>query len=179
MLHSSSIYFSLSWQEQWVFYLFVTSLFLRFVSLPLSLYPSIPHTHLGVLPKIAEIIQAYKLGMYGADYVWILHEIAGEPWWHKASQECSQKQLQEVSENLLIVSSHNSIVSNEISYSGLVSLSLAHSLSLSLCVSVYDSESIHIYSYRCINASTSTLTLPFNNPIEINAPFSVRLFHLT
>lgn len=150
----------------------------RFSSaLTLSVHPT--HTHSGVLPKIAEIIQAYKLGMYGADYVWILHEIAGEPWWHKASQECSQKQLQEVSENLLIVSSHNSIVSNEISYSGLVSLSLAHSLSLSLCVSVYDSESIHIYSYRCINASTSTLTLPFNNPIEINAPFSVRLFHLT
>lgn len=97
------------------------------------IHPSHTHTHSGVLPKIAEIIQAYKLGMYGADYVWILHEIAGEPWWHKASQECSQKQLQEVSENLLIVSSHNSIVSNEISYSGLVSLSLAHSLSLSMC----------------------------------------------
>lgn len=84
------------------------------------------HYHQRVFCRVywqnAEIIQAYKLGMYGADYVWILHEIVGEPWWHKATNECSQKQLQEVSENLLIVSSHNSIVSNEISYSGLVSV---------------------------------------------------------
>lgn len=72
--------------------------------------------------KCSAIIQAYKLGMYGADYVWILHEIVGEPWWHKTTHECNQKQLEEVSENLLIVSSHNSIVSNEISYSGLVSI---------------------------------------------------------
>lgn len=66
------------------------------------------------------INQAFKLGMYGADYVWILHEIIGEPWWYKTTHECSQKQLQEVSESLLIVSSHNSIASNEISFSGLV-----------------------------------------------------------
>lgn len=65
--------------------------------------------------------QAFKLGMYGADYVWILHEIAGTPpWWHQRTHECSQKQLQEVSENLLVVSSYNSIVSDDISYSGLV-----------------------------------------------------------
>lgn len=66
-------------------------------------------------------IQAFQLGMYGSDYVWILHEIVGEPWWHKSTHECNKKQLQEVSENLLIVSSWNSIVSNDISYSGLVS----------------------------------------------------------
>lgn len=61
--------------------------------------------------------------MYGADYVWILHEIVGTPWWHEIiahGYECSQKQLQEFAENLLVVSSYNSIVSNEISYSGLV-----------------------------------------------------------
>lgn len=82
---------------------------------PLTLYPL-------TIRKYGKKIQAYKLGMYGADYVWILHEIFGEPWWHKTTYECSQKQLQEVSENLLIVSSHNSIVSNEVSYSGLVSV---------------------------------------------------------
>lgn len=70
------------------------------------------------------INQAFKLGMYGADYVWILHEIIGEPWWYKTTHECSQKQLQEVSESLLIVSSHNSIASNEISFSGLVRVKL-------------------------------------------------------
>lgn len=58
--------------------------------------------------------------MYGADYVWILHEIIGPPWWHQTNHECSQKQLQEVSENLLVLSSHNSIASEETSYSGLV-----------------------------------------------------------
>lgn len=58
--------------------------------------------------------------MYGADYVWILHDIAGSPWWHERTHECNQKQLQEVSENLLVVSSHNSILSDEISFSGLV-----------------------------------------------------------
>lgn len=58
--------------------------------------------------------------MYGADYAWILHEIVGQPWWRKTTRECSQKQLEEVSENLLVVSSHNSIVGDAISYSGLV-----------------------------------------------------------
>lgn len=65
--------------------------------------------------------KAYKLGMYGADYAWILHEIVGPPWWKETTHECSQKQLEEVSENLLVVSSHNSIVGSAISYSGLVS----------------------------------------------------------
>lgn len=58
--------------------------------------------------------------MYGADYAWILHEIVGQPWWKQTTHECSQKQLEEVSENLLVVSSHNSIVGEAISYSGLV-----------------------------------------------------------
>lgn len=89
-------------------------------------------------------MQAYKLGMYGADYVWILHEIVGEPWWHKTTHECNQKQLQEVSENLLIVSSHNSIVSNEISYSGLVSISAA----LRVYVGVCEQKKHSIYIFR-------------------------------
>lgn len=60
--------------------------------------------------------------MYGADYVWILHEIIGLPWWHRNINdcECNRKQLQEVAENLLMVSSYNSILSDEISHSGLV-----------------------------------------------------------
>lgn len=65
-------------------------------------------------------LQAYKLGMYGADYAWILHEIVGPPWWKGGTHECNQKQLREASENLLVVSSHNSIVGGAISYSGLV-----------------------------------------------------------
>lgn len=68
--------------------------------------------------------QAFKLGMYGADYVWILHEIAGTPWWHEGSPECDQKQLQEVAENVIVVSSYNSIVNDDISYSGLVCMNM-------------------------------------------------------
>lgn len=58
--------------------------------------------------------------MYGADYAWILHEIVGPKWWKEGTHECNQKQLEEASENLLVVSSHNSIVGGAISYSGLV-----------------------------------------------------------
>lgn len=127
--HSSSIYFSLYASTIHGFYL---SAFMYFFSLSLSFTICFPCVCVCVFAFVFgewwyNTTQAYKLGMFGADYVWILHEIVGEPWWHKTTHECSQKQLQEVSENLLIVSSHNSIVSNEISYSGLVSI-----LSLSL-----------------------------------------------
>lgn len=66
-------------------------------------------------------IQAYKLGMYGADYAWILHETMGPPWWQQSLAECSQWELEQAVENLIIVSSHNSIVGGESSISGLVS----------------------------------------------------------
>lgn len=64
--------------------------------------------------------QAYKLGMYGADYAWILHETIGQSWWKYATSECSQNEIAEASENVLIVSSHNRIVGGGVSYSGLV-----------------------------------------------------------
>lgn len=64
--------------------------------------------------------QAYKLGMYGADYAWILHETIGIPWWKQQSTECSQSEIADASENVLIVSSHNRIVGEAVSYSGLV-----------------------------------------------------------
>lgn len=58
--------------------------------------------------------------MFGADYAWILQETFGSPpWWWKSSTECSQKHLQAAVENLIIVSSHNSIVGTNVSFSGL------------------------------------------------------------
>lgn len=58
--------------------------------------------------------------MYGADYAWILHDIIGPIWWKQSTNDCSQFEIAEASEHLLIVSSHNSIVGGVISYSGLV-----------------------------------------------------------
>lgn len=58
--------------------------------------------------------------MYGADYAWILHETIGIQWWKQSSTECSQSEIVEASENVLIVSSHNRIVGEAVSYSGLV-----------------------------------------------------------
>jgi gamma-aminobutyric acid type B receptor len=60
--------------------------------------------------------------MYGADYAWILQETLGTQWWREEGEvtECSQKNLQSAIENVLIVTSHNSIVGEETSYSGLV-----------------------------------------------------------
>lgn len=61
--------------------------------------------------------------MYGTDYAWIVQEDLGSMWWLQDTGECTVKQLQAVAENMIIVSSHNSIVGEDISYSGLVSLS--------------------------------------------------------
>lgn len=68
------------------------------------------------------MLQAFKLGMYGADYAWILQETLGTQWWYEGDEvsECSQKNLQAAIESVLIVTSHNSIVGEETSYSGLV-----------------------------------------------------------
>lgn len=67
------------------------------------------------------ILQVYRLGMYGADYAWILHETMGPPWWQQSVPECSQWELEQAVEHLIIVSSHNSIVGGASSISGLVS----------------------------------------------------------
>ncbi|XP_037958848.1 gamma-aminobutyric acid type B receptor subunit 2 [Teleopsis dalmanni] len=68
------------------------------------------------------LCEAYRLRMFGADYAWILHESMGAPWWNAlpaADTHCSAAELQEAVENLIIVSSHNSIVGTNISLSGL------------------------------------------------------------
>lgn len=68
------------------------------------------------------LIKAYKLGMYGADYAWILQEtFEHHRWWESAeNSDCSLKNLHKAVESVLIVSSYNNIVGKEKSISGLV-----------------------------------------------------------
>lgn len=82
-------------------------------------HPQITFDIIGVL----KLFQAFKLGMYGADYAWILHETIGPPWWKQSTVDCSQSNMAEAAQNVLVVSSHNSIVGGETSYSGLVNQS--------------------------------------------------------
>lgn len=72
--------------------------------------------------------------MYGADYAWILQEDLGSEWWLHENGDCTVKQLQAVVENMIIVSSHNSIVDGDSSFSGLV---IIIPIVLSLCVCMY------------------------------------------
>ncbi|XP_030383827.1 gamma-aminobutyric acid type B receptor subunit 1 [Scaptodrosophila lebanonensis] len=65
------------------------------------------------------LCEAYRLHMFGADYAWILHESMGAPWWNSAQTPCTGLELQQAVENLIVVSTHNSIVGNNVSYSGL------------------------------------------------------------
>ncbi|ALC37925.1 GABA-B-R3 [Drosophila busckii] len=65
------------------------------------------------------LCEAYRLHMFGADYAWILHESMGAPWWPNQQSACSNHELQLAVENLIVVSTHNSIVGNNVSYSGL------------------------------------------------------------
>lgn len=68
------------------------------------------------------LMKAYKLGMFGADYAWILQEtFEHNRWWESADNaECSLKSLHTAVESVLIVSSFNNIVGEEQSISGLV-----------------------------------------------------------
>ncbi|XP_017011556.2 gamma-aminobutyric acid type B receptor subunit 2 isoform X1 [Drosophila takahashii] len=65
------------------------------------------------------LCEAYRLRMFGADYAWILHESMGAPWWPDQRTPCSNHELQLAVENLIVVSTHNSIVGNNVSFSGL------------------------------------------------------------
>ncbi|XP_022221544.2 gamma-aminobutyric acid type B receptor subunit 1 [Drosophila obscura] len=65
------------------------------------------------------LCEAYRLRMFGADYAWILHESMGAPWWPDQRTDCTNHELQLAVENLIVVSTHNSIVGNNVSYSGL------------------------------------------------------------
>ncbi|XP_014468350.1 PREDICTED: uncharacterized protein LOC106741151 [Dinoponera quadriceps] len=71
--------------------------------------------------------EAWKLGMHGGDYAWILpsdtidlSEMTGD-WWHAGVGECSPSQLSQTLDGLIIVKSHATTVGDEISASGLTS----------------------------------------------------------
>ncbi|CAO1311189.1 unnamed protein product [Diamesa serratosioi] len=87
-----------------------------------------------VAPKI--FCEAFKLGMYGADYAWILQETLGsQSWWEPSKlTECSQQNLNTAIESVLIVTSHNNIVGGENSFSGLTNTKFEEELKLSLNV---------------------------------------------
>ncbi|XP_053978234.1 uncharacterized protein LOC128876138 [Hylaeus volcanicus] len=71
--------------------------------------------------------EAWKLGMYGADYAWILPgdmiDLSGMTgnWWHTEPKECTRSQLSQTLDGLIIVQSYSSALENEISSSGLTS----------------------------------------------------------
>lgn len=71
--------------------------------------------------------QAWKLGMHGGDYAWILpgdtidlsKKTANSL--HSEPEECTPSQLSQTQNGLIIVESHGAALENEISSSGLVS----------------------------------------------------------
>ncbi|XP_028046146.2 gamma-aminobutyric acid type B receptor subunit 1 isoform X2 [Monomorium pharaonis] len=80
-------------------------------------------------PRLAQRVfcEAWKLGMHGGDYAWILPGetidslgITGD-WWHVGVGECSPSQLSQTLDGLIIVKSHATVVGNETSASGLTS----------------------------------------------------------
>ncbi|XP_011340881.1 uncharacterized protein LOC105281380 [Ooceraea biroi] len=69
--------------------------------------------------------EAWKLGMHGGDYAWILPDdtitlsgMKGD-WWHAGVGECSHSQLSQTMDGLIIVKSHAQLVGDEVSVSGL------------------------------------------------------------
>ncbi|EGI70609.1 Gamma-aminobutyric acid type B receptor subunit 2 [Acromyrmex echinatior] len=80
-------------------------------------------------PRLAQRVfcEAWKLGMHGGDYAWILPGetidslgITGN-WWNVGVGECSPSQLSQTLDGLIIVKSHATVVGNETSASGLTS----------------------------------------------------------
>lgn len=74
--------------------------------------------------SFVSIWQVYNLGMYGAEYAWILQDTYISSWWlaEMETPGCSSKALLTAVENLIIVSSYNSIVGMGTALSGLVSI---------------------------------------------------------
>ncbi|KAG7213363.1 hypothetical protein KM043_002659 [Ampulex compressa] len=80
-------------------------------------------------PRLAPRVfcEAWKLGMHGGDYAWILPgdtiDLSGMTgdWWHSGPEECSPSQLSQTLDGLIIVKSHGTALGNEISSSGLTS----------------------------------------------------------
>lgn len=72
--------------------------------------------------------QAWKLGMHGGDYAWILPvdtiDLTSD-WWETGVGECSPSQLSQTLDGLIIVKSHAAVVEDEASTSGLVCCSFA------------------------------------------------------
>ncbi|KMR02769.1 gamma-aminobutyric acid type b receptor subunit 2 [Lasius niger] len=72
-------------------------------------------------------LKAWKLGMHGGDYAWILPGDTIDSWkmpsdWqHPNVGECSSSQLSQTLDGLIIVKSHATVVGDEISDSGLTS----------------------------------------------------------
>ncbi|XP_051153184.1 uncharacterized protein LOC127276638 isoform X2 [Leptopilina boulardi] len=80
-------------------------------------------------PRLAPHVfcEAWKLGMHGGDYAWILPgdtiDLSGMTgdWWHIRPDNCSPSQLLQTLDGLIIVKSHGAILSDDISHSGLTS----------------------------------------------------------
>ncbi|XP_043276571.1 gamma-aminobutyric acid type B receptor subunit 2 isoform X2 [Venturia canescens] len=78
-------------------------------------------------PKLAPLLfcEAWKLGMHGGDYAWILPgeaiDLSGMSgdWWHNGPEDCSTSQLSETLNGLIIVQSYGTSLTEEASYSGL------------------------------------------------------------
>ncbi|CAL7934649.1 unnamed protein product [Xylocopa violacea] len=78
-------------------------------------------------PRLAPRVfcEAWKLGMHGGDYAWILPgdtiDLSGmaSNWWHSGPEECTPSQLSQTLDGLIIVKSYGSSLGNEISSSGL------------------------------------------------------------
>ncbi|XP_046827402.1 gamma-aminobutyric acid type B receptor subunit 2 isoform X1 [Vespa crabro] len=80
--------------------------------------------------RLAPLIfcEAWKLGMHGGDYAWILpgdtidltnpSEMTND-WWESGPEECSALQLSQALDGLIIVKSYGSVLKGETSFSGL------------------------------------------------------------
>ncbi|XP_026675073.1 uncharacterized protein LOC108631949 isoform X2 [Ceratina calcarata] len=81
-------------------------------------------------PRLAPSVfcEAWKLGMHGGDYAWILPgdtiDLSGMTgnWWHSVPEECTPSQLSQTLDGLIIVKSHGSALGHEVSSSGLTSI---------------------------------------------------------
>ncbi|XP_068237396.1 uncharacterized protein [Palaemon carinicauda] len=64
--------------------------------------------------------QAYHLGMYGADYAWVLSGAPQDSWWQVTQgTNCSRQQLVEATQGTFLVANHGSIIGENASESGL------------------------------------------------------------
>ncbi|XP_024947332.1 uncharacterized protein LOC107274234 isoform X3 [Cephus cinctus] len=94
---------------------------------------------MGILSKfrlqlIHNDTMAWKLGMHGGDYAWILPgdtiDLSGMTgdWWHIGPEDCSPSQLSQTLDGLIIVKSHGTVLANDNSYSGMTSAEFSSEL---------------------------------------------------